>query len=188
MRHAPVFDQGDLGKCTCEAAVGCAMTDPIWHPGLSLSDDDATKLYEAATRLDKIPGVYPPDDTGSTGLAAAKAAMRAGYFGGYSHAFSESAALDALSHVGPIMLGIKWYEAMDRPVGVRAELRIGGAVRGGHELEVSRIDVGARMIFGPNSWGVGWGASGWWSMTFKTFERLLADSGDVVIPRGVYPS
>jgi hypothetical protein len=161
------------------------MTEPIFRPGARvLGDADAMLLYEEATRLDRIPGQYPPDDTGSSGLAAAKAAKRAGYFAGYSHAFSAAAALDALAHVGPIMLGIKWWTGDDNPRGALALLEGGGVVRGGHEIEATEIDVIRKIIRGPNSWGPAWGAEGWWAMTFDELARRLRDQGDCVIPRG----
>ena len=181
-RHAPIFDQGDLGKCTCEAMGGCKMTEPFFDPSIVVSDATTTALYGEATRLDKIPGAYPPDDTGSSGIAAAKAATRRGWFTGYKHAFSLRAALAALQ-AGPVAIGINWYEGFDKPQGAHAELVIGGAVRGGHEVEINEIDVSRRLIRGPNSWSDQWGDHGFFCISFDTFERLLAEDGDVTIPR-----
>ena len=36
----------------------------------------AVKLYEDATVVDGYPGEYPPDDTGSSGLAICKVSQR----------------------------------------------------------------------------------------------------------------
>ncbi len=110
-----------------------------------------------------------------------KAAHRRGWLRAYHHAFTLRAALASLGH-GPGLLGIPWYESFDAPIGPRAELRIAGGVRGGHEVEVSEIDVAARMIRGWNSWGPEWGDRGQWSMSFDTLERLLAEEGDYVVP------
>lgn len=180
-RHAPIFDQGDLGKCTCEAAGGCAMTEPLFVPGRLITDVDTTALYTEATKLDRIPGQYPPDDTGSTGLAAAKAATRRGWFSRYEHAFSLAATLRALQS-GPVMIGINWYEGFDRPVGLGAELQISGSVRGGHEMEVLGIDVERALFRIANSWGESFGDHGYVTMAFGTLDRLLHEWGDVTIP------
>jgi hypothetical protein len=46
--------------------------------GEILGMDVAVSIYRRATVLDAFPGSYPPNDTGSSGLAAAKAAKEAG--------------------------------------------------------------------------------------------------------------
>src|SRR5436309_8591515 len=68
-RLVPIFDQGNLGSCTGNAAVGCVSTRPFTHRG---TEKEAVDTYAAATHLDRVRGVYPPDDTGSSGLAVMK--------------------------------------------------------------------------------------------------------------------
>jgi hypothetical protein len=140
------------------------------------------ELYSAATRLDYITGHYPPDDTGSSGLAVAKAAARLGLIHAYHHAFGLNSALGALGHVGPIIIGVDWYESFDTPVGAGALLEIGGEIRGGHEVQLLAVDVDQKLVRGVNSWGEGWGDKGYFSMSFATLAQLLEDSGDVVVP------
>lgn len=180
-RHCDPFNQGDLGSCTANAVIGACMTDPIWRPGLELDEVDAVELYKHATRLDRIAGHYPPDDTGSTGLAACKAAVRAGLLSGYAHAFSLGGMLSALQS-GPVVIGIQWYEAFDTPVGLDARLVIGGDARGGHEVEINEIDVERRLVRGPNSWGVDWGDQGYFTIGWNDLERLLDEDGDCTKP------
>jgi hypothetical protein len=173
-RHCDPFDQGDLGQCTAETGIGILMTEPFFNPNRILSQKDCTQLYSEATKLDKIPGFFPPDDTGSSGLAVAKAMHKRGWLRAYHHAFTLH---------GPGMLGIPWYEGFDEPFGPGAELRIAGSVRGGHEIEVSEIDVSRQLIRGPNSWGTGWGDMGYYSMSFETVDRLLHEQGDYTVPQ-----
>ncbi len=180
-RHCDPFDQGDLGSCTGNAMAGAAMTGPLFKVGRHLDESNAVTLYEAATRLDKVPGHYPPEDTGSSGLAVAKAAQRAGLISAYHHAFGLGAALSSLSK-GPVIIGINWYEGFDAPQGTAALLAISGQPRGGHEVVLDGIDVKAGVVKGTNSWGLSWGNHGKFCMTFATFGRLLQESGDVVAP------
>jgi len=72
------------------------MTDPLWRKGRKLDEVQARILYGMATKLDGLPGEFPPDDTGSSGLGAAKAAKALGYISAYHHAFGLDHALAAL--------------------------------------------------------------------------------------------
>jgi hypothetical protein len=103
-----------------------------------LTEADAVTIYALATKLDPFPGTYPPDDTGSSGLAACKAAQRLGYISAYHHAFGIEHALRALQ-LGPVITGIDWYSSFDRPDS-NGQIRIAGDVRGGHEVEVYGYD------------------------------------------------
>lgn len=182
-RHCDAFDQGELGSCTGNAMAGALMTGPLYREGRNLTEANAVELYSLATRCDRIPGFYPPDDTGSSGLAVARAAQKMGMVSAYHHAFGLSQALYALSR-GPVIIGIDWFAGFDEPVGVGAELRISGEVRGGHEVVLDRLDVENGFVGGTNSWGKGWGAQGRFVLTFGTFRQLLARDGDVVVPVG----
>lgn len=185
-RQVPVFDQGELGSCTGNATVGAAGTSPLYEaiaPALEATLDEAlaVKVYSAATKLDDVGGSYPPDDTGSSGLAAAKAAQKLGLLSGYLHAFDLDAALDALV-AGPVITGVDWYDSFDTPTKA-GELAItkGATVRGGHEFVVDEIDVERQRVWMTNSWGTSWGASGRAWMTWATWGQLLKSDGDATI-------
>src|SRR6478609_3573621 len=85
---APVLDQGALGSCTGNALAQWLNTDyarGYQFDGMRapLSEAAAVELYSAATRADNVPGHYPPVDTGSSGLAVCRAAVRAKYLRAY---------------------------------------------------------------------------------------------------------
>jgi hypothetical protein len=186
----PVLDQGDLGSCTGNAAEAFAGTDPLYDAipttvkARPIGDPDADEtqavaLYSAATRLDNVRGVYPPTDTGSTGVAVAKAAQKAGLISGYQHAFSLDAALKALS-VSPLIVGVNWYEGFDQP-DASGLVTISGSVRGGHEFLLYGIDAPGQRVLARNSWGTSWGVDGCFSFSFDDLGRLLDEQGDATL-------
>ena len=183
-RHCPPFDQGNLGSCTGNAMAGVLMTDPFWTTGRLLTESDAVRLYSEATHLDKIRGNYPPDDTGSSGLAVAKAAQKEGWIKGYEHAFGLDHLLSGLSQ-RPGILGIYWYTSFDTPLATgECPLTPNATVRGGHEVEMFRLDVAQNQVWCYQSWGPTWGGLGdgtfWFS--FQTLTQLLAQKGDATFP------
>src|SRR6478672_5137437 len=82
-RVIPILDQGQLGSCCGNAGTGALGTQPFYdkvgNTALGSTDGDATadekfavQLYSDATKADPYPGAYPPNDTGSSGLAICK--------------------------------------------------------------------------------------------------------------------
>lgn len=178
-RRNGALDQGDIGSCTGNALVGCLDTPPFTHS--RLGERTAIKLYSLATQLDSFPGSYPPDDTGSSGLAVCKAAKQLRYISAYHHAFGLQHALEALV-LGPVIVGIDWYDSFDDPVGGLLTISPDASVRGGHELEVNMINVEHQLVGGWNSWGNSWGLHGRWLMSWDTLGRLLSQDGDCTVP------
>ncbi|WP_256789832.1 hypothetical protein [Frankia sp. AvcI1] len=189
-RRVEVFDQGDTGSCTGQAAAGWVGTDNAVRQGLAkvgvqpVVENYAVALYSVATNLDDYPGAYPPDDTGSDGLSVAKALQAAGLCSGYAHAFSLQAALTALATAGPVMLGTSWLDAMFHPA-PDGRLDVGGRLAGGHEYLADEIDVERRRVWITNSWGESWGVSGRAYLTWDDLGDLLDMQGDVTVPTPV---
>lgn len=191
-RLGPILDQGQLGACTGFATAGAMNTEPIEHAGRRLlGNADAIALYSWATHHDPYPGAYPPQDTGSSGLAAAKAAKRLGLIAGYSHAFGIDHVLGALV-VGPIIVGVPWRKPMFDPAPVTGILSIDGPDEGGHELELCGVDVERELVVVPNSWGTGWGipapecgitTPGTCRIRFTDLDALLRAGGDATVLR-----
>jgi hypothetical protein len=188
-RHIPVLDQGDVGSCTGNAAVGALGTDPF-YPTLSndtralLGEPLALNVYGAATVIDDAEGQYPPTDTGSTGLAVAKVLTTNGLISGYTHTFSLDDMLKALS-VTPVLLGINWYSSFDKPNthGI-VKITKNSYVRGGHEVVADEITAN-NYVGITNSWTDAWGDKGRFYISFDDMGRLLSEDGDatVLVPR-----
>lgn len=188
--NAPVLDQADVGACTGFGTEACVSADPFYaaipttvatRPTGDVDTDNRQgyALYSAATRLDNIKGSWKPDDTGSTGLAAAKAAEKAGLISGYQHALSLDAALKALGVVA-VITGAHWYEGFDKPDS-KGRVKISGDIRGGHEFCVYGIDVPNRLVWARNSWGPDWGLNGCFAFSWDDWGRLLDEQGDVTV-------
>jgi hypothetical protein len=174
------FDQGDVGSCTGNAVAGALNTLPLNRGQPLLDERDALNIYSRATHLDHYKGLYPPDDTGSSGLAACKAAKQLGLIAAYRHAFGINHALQALQ-LGPVVTGVYWYEGFDRP-DRHGRVQIAGEIRGGHEFEVVGYDPDTKLLAAWNSWGAGWGLGGMFLFTVDTWDRLLHEQGDVTVP------
>lgn len=183
-RHCPVYDQGDLGSCTGNAMAGLLMTGPFYRSNRVLGEPDAVRIYASATHVDNTKGVYPPDDTGSSGLAVCKVSKTSKDISAYYHAFSFAGAIASLSR-GPVLIGISWYSGFDSPEGNYGELKISGSPRGGHELYLSSLDIESGYVHGWNSWGP-WGSiymPGMFCMSFGTLKRILSEDGDCTVPQ-----
>lgn len=182
--HGPVLDQGQIGACTGNALADCLNTDyfAASRPNGYLTEGDALKLYALATQLDTVPGTYPPDDTGSTGLAVCKAGKQLGYLSSYRHAFGFD-HFCAVLQTQPVIVGTNWTSDMFTPDS-NGFVAPTGQVEGGHEYLALGIDYTAEMLTFLNSWGGSWGDRGRFYMRFTDFEQLLADQGDVCAPIG----
>lgn len=193
--QADPLDQGDVGSCTCTSLCQWMNTDfalgPLYNAGKVrqgqfFTQDDALKLYKAATRLDPIPGFYPEEDTGSTGNAAAKAGRAAGYLTGYSWLFSFK-SLQAAIEQTPLLVGTLWTEAMFEPQDglVKVGPLINSNISGGHEYLMVGVDYAKEVFKFRQSWGEWDGAreGGYFDISFMDFARLLDADGDVTVPK-----
>lgn len=180
-RMIPVLDQGNLGSCTGNAAVGALGTQPLYEPlkERTLDEELAVHVYSVGTTFDSDPRNYPPDDTGSDGLSVAKACKALGYISGYQWAFDLNSALSALQKY-PVITGLNWYDSMFEPAR-DGRLTISGGIAGGHEIVIDEIDVLNRRVWLTNSWGDYWGLNGRAYLTWEDWERLLSEQGDVTV-------
>jgi len=176
--YGPVLDQGQVGSCTGNAAAQSLNTVPLRHGRRLLTEIDAQGLYHEATVLDGFPGTWPPTDTGSSGLAVAKASQQAGWVTGYTHAFGLDQCLAALV-LAPVIVGTNWHEDMFNP-DAAGYVHPTGAIAGGHEYTLLGINVKLARVTMLNSWSASWGRNGRAYITFADLGTLLADSGDVV--------
>jgi Papain family cysteine protease len=203
-RRIPILDQKNTGSCTGNATTGLLGTDSqgrtasttvtisaagaaashgVFSEGVyTLDEDFALKVYRLNTILDGIPGEYPTEDTGSTGVACGKSLKALGLATGYKHAFSMDALKSALQS-GPVLLGLPWLKSMfDTATDGRISVKASSGMAGGHEIECSRYDAEKGQFWIPNSWSESWGVQGWAYFSEADLAYLLSQQGDVTIP------
>lgn len=166
-----------LGSCTFNGLAGALSTLPHHHR--FRSQQRITEGYAAATAIDPFPGTFPPDDTGSSGLAVAKVALSRGWISRYDWAFSFDAVLQSLM-LYPGITGTVWRSQMFHP-DPDGRVRIGGSDAGGHEYEVYGVDVQNRRLWCWQSWGTDWGIGGRFWLSWDDYRELLAADGDYTI-------
>lgn len=197
---APVLNQKKLGGCVGFTGADILNTAPFApvrtakNKGKFYTDADGIKFYEAATVADAIPGQYPPDDTGSSGLGLAKALQKLGLITHYTHAFSWSAFVQAIL-TQPVALGTLWTNAMFTPdksgvvhVGPLTQANIAG----GHEYMARGISFSRCLVLCRNHWEASWDGTtaaqklpGEFWLPIADLQTLLANQGDVTVLHGV---
>jgi hypothetical protein len=148
--------------------------------GVVLTLKDALTIYSLATELDDevFRGRYPPTDTGSSGLFAAKAARRLGLISSYEWIFAGPDAVIAALKSKPVGVGTRWDDDMFHPAPRTFEIKPGGGVAGGHQWTVIGYEPKERMFIGKCWWGPNFGYSGRFRISYTNLGDLLADDGD----------
>jgi len=184
----PPFDQGQVGSCTANAALGTLVTAPFGKRGVVCTEADALSLYELETALDnsQIPGSYPPDDTGSTGPWSMMALEKQGKIRSFTHTRSAHHALLLLNN-GPISIGVTWFSSMFTPVQLPSgqpaiHVDPNSGVAGGHQVCIVANDTKNRLVYVRNSWGTGWGDDGHAWLSWADLALLFNDGADCVQP------
>ena len=192
-------DQGTEGACVGFGWGHELASTPAPVP---TNASQSLAIYRRAQQLDVWDGeAY--SGTSVLGGAKAVAELRNNvgepYLKEYRWAFGLSDLLLALSHQGPVVLGVNWYSGMFN-VGPDGYLRVGGTLSGGHCLlalavnltlaegftgepgDPSNLDLEKSYVVLHNSWGQDWGVGGKCKMTLLDIQRLLNEQGEACVP------
>jgi len=145
--------------------------------GVILNMDHAHKIYHTASELDEFEGDWPPDDTGSSGLASAKAAQQLGIGGEYLHVFGgadEVVQLIQQNHV--VSVGTWWYDDMFYPDG-QGVIQPTGPQVGGHQYAARGYYAKSDLVIIRCWWGL------YRDVKIKRdhLNQLILDGGDAHI-------
>jgi hypothetical protein len=186
----PILDQGKEGACVGFGWTAQLLSTPepvnLALTAAAVPHDPtqfALSLYHTAQTLDDQPG---ENYSGTSVLAGAKAVTNLGFLKEYHWAFNVDDVINALIHVGPVVLGIEWHEGMyEAPAG---QLTVSGPVVGGHCITAVGYRDAASSISGKeaiilqNSWGRDWGMGGLGQITKDDLASLLANGGEACVP------
>jgi hypothetical protein len=167
-----------VGNCT-----GCAKAMQLnalgnRKSGVVLKMAQADSIYGLATTLDPWPGSWTApswEDTGSSFLAASKAAQQLGLGGRYEWIFNGAdGVVQAVMEGHVVNVGTTWYQQMfDQDE--EGFVTPGGSVAGGHEWSVRGYVEPKDALIGRC----------WWGPMFRDFyikrehlNDLLMDNGD----------
>lgn len=168
-----------VGNCTMCAKAMQLNTVGNRVKGRVLDMDWATEGYRVVTRLDPFPGAWEPDDTGSSGLASCKAAIKMGVGADYVWEFGGADGIvQNLMEGRPMSVGTWWYGSMFTASAIYdglPVLRPSGSRVGGHQYLVRGYDLKRDMVL----------ARCWWGTTIRDFwmsradlDALVRDGGD----------
>jgi hypothetical protein len=142
-----------IGSCT--ACAKCMQLNAVGNrkAGRVLNLGYATSvLYPLSTRLDPFPGEYPPTDTGSSGLASAKAAKQLGIGGDYFWLFDVNAVVQAVIDGDVVSVGTVWTDGMFDLDG-RGFIAPTGNIAGGHQYAIRGYHADLDALVGRCWWG-----------------------------------
>lgn len=151
--------------------------------GVVLNMDNAHEFYHLSTTLDPFDGEWPPEDTGSSGIAAAKAAKQLGYGGEYRHVFNGADGVVQLIQMNrTVNVGTWWYENMFEPT-TKGVIMPTGKMVGGHQYLARGYDAKLDMVI-IRCW---WGSYRDVRISREHLHELVMDGGDAHIQDRIKP-
>ena len=201
---APILNQADIGSCTGDTDADILNTEffaavrQAKNNGNYFNQADAYKFYHQATINSSIGGgqIWPPNDTGSSGPAAAQALVQDGYITSYGHATDWNSFCASIEKQ-PVMVGSIWTQDMFNP-DANGVISVGSLDEdnqaGGHEYMVRGILYSKNLVLMRNHWYAEDNVTPWCPgsdgtklpgeayITIPDFQRLLVAQGDVTVP------
>jgi hypothetical protein len=163
-----------VGCCTGVAKCSQLNASGNRKTGRVLKLPEAENCYSNATIIDPFPGQWPPQDTGSSGLASCKAAQSLAWAGEYRWLFGGAdEVIQNVMEGRVISVGTWWYDSMFYP-SARGLLSINGSRAGGHQYVIRGYDVDRDWVLGRCWWG---SFRDFW-LTRSDLNNLLMDDGD----------
>ncbi len=188
-RTSAPCDQGQEGECVSHSLAHELGAGPVQVRGKT--SYWAHRFFARIQAADRAMGNDFGPDGGATMLAGAKAAKAHGHITGYRWCFGVDQVVDALCSVGPVWLGVPWYESgYDTFADGLVEQT--GRIVGGHAITAVGYDEHPRhgpVVVWVNSWGRGYGVAdrrlnlrgGVGYIPLATLDMLLRQDGEAVI-------
>lgn len=173
------LDQGQEGACVGFGWCAELAAEPVRY---NTTNQYAFQYYAATRQIDQEMGNFWTE--GASVLAGAKLAQRVGMISGYRWAFGMEEVIATLVQLGPVVLGVNWYESMYE-TDVNGGVVIEGDRVGGHCILVNGYDpnheVHGECVQWINSWGPDYGLGGVGYLKLADLDRLLDEQGEACI-------
>lgn len=186
-------DQGREGACVGHGITTdlLASPRPDIAPTFQQANLFAFRSYKRAQDLDPWSGnAY----SGTSVDAGFQVARELGAIESWRNMYSAQQVRDALLQVGPVVLGVDWYDGMydTRPSGL---VKIDGSIVGGHCITIIGYHPGMRILGEDwnarfevfkwkNSWGNSYGKNGIGYIKAGDLQDLLVAGGDASVAMG----
>jgi hypothetical protein len=168
------LDQLDEPECVGFSWAHDIIAEPIAIP---VTADYARFVYRECRMIDG----FPPGTQGTSVLAGAKIMLREGWMDEYRWAFGVEDVRQSLLSIGPVVLGINWYEGM-LATDWRGFIHPTGWNVGGHAILCIGYDAELDAFLLHNSWGRSWGQTGRAWISRANLDRLLREDGEACVP------
>ena len=184
----PILNQQDVGACVGFTCADTMNTGKFHFSrmrriprGKYLDSRWGFGFYDRATDLDEFTDEnWPPDDTGTTVLAGAKALKANWFINEYRWAWDMSGFLAALQRQ-PVMLGTLWTSGMSDP-NSEGLIRPTGDLVGGHAYMAYGLSYTKQRIKCRNHWTADWGIKGDFYIGLDDVDWLISQQGEVLVP------
>jgi hypothetical protein len=168
-------NQGDTPMCVGYGHAHYIEDGPVGHPGTPPIIPPEF-IYAEAQKRD---GIRMPHD-GTTVRAAMDWLKDGGVISNYYWDWTLQGAIDAVLSIGPIVAGTNWYNDMFYP-DHEYFVHVGGGVAGGHCYVIDGVSIPSEKFRIKNSWGRDWAHNGFAYISFKDFDRLIQEDGEIAV-------
>jgi len=134
-------------------------------------------FYTECQRNDEWPG---EDYDGTSVRASGRVLTQLGLVDAYHWAFNLTDVIDAVLSTGPVVMGTDWYTGMFEPDSM-GMVEGTGIVVGGHAYLLYGVNTLSRIATCRNSWGLDYGLSGTFRMSFDLLEELILSNGEAML-------
>lgn len=180
------LDQGNSSSCVGHACHALLRCSPIRN---SKNIPDPYEIYNAAQLIDEWPGI---EYDGTSVRAGVRVLQKQGYISSYRWAFDGATAVNHILNVGPVVIGVDYYEGM-MAVDKKGFVYPKGRMIGGHAVTVIGCntlekcpDGNTGSITYLNSWSESWGRKGRAKLSMQAFDQLIRANGEAAAVFEVY--